>query len=340
MLEGPLNGLQEHVFCLKNSITDFRHQSGKLYIVFLDLADAFGSINHEMMVDDLRAYGYIEIIINLTKNIFIDSTFQVDTNSGLTDPIVRHRGIIQGCPYRVIAFEQGIDIWLRWLCNDMQPSIPNKVQEHVDDIVLATTDEASMVEMGSKPEDFLDHSGMKIKHRKCAILHGQRSGNNEIQGYEIPKLGKSGTYQYLGHDISLDGKSNQSQVTDIFTSLSQILDKIDSSVLHIVAKLEAINIMFMSKLNFYLSNVTMSLSQLTVLEDEIVKFIRSWFGLNNSSNRDIMFIPRKFGGLGVINPTTTYIAKKISFLLSTLNSDDPQTRHSARSSLELHMKKT
>ena len=57
---------------------------------------------------------------------------------------------------------------------------------------------------------------------------------------------------------------------------------------------------------------------------KIVKFIRSWFGLNNSSNRDIMFIPRKFGGLGVINPTTTYIAKKISFLLSTLNSDDPQ----------------
>ena len=95
----------------------------------------------------------------------------------------------------------------------------------------------------------------------------------------------------------------------------------------------------MSKLNFYLSNVTMSLSQLTVLEDEIVKFIRSWFGLNNSSNREIMFIPRKCGGLGVINPTTTYIAKKISFLLSTLNSDDPQTRHSARSSLELHMKK-
>ena len=96
--------------------------------------------------------------------------------------------------------------------------------------------------------------------------------------------------------------------------------------------------MVMSKLNFYLSNVTRSLSQLTVLEDEIVKFIRSWFGVNNSTNRDIMFIPGKFGGLGVINPTTTYIAKKTSFLLSTLNSDDPQTRHSARSSLELHMK--
>ena len=60
----PRNGLQEHVFCLKNSITDFRHQSGKLYVMFLDLADAFGSIDHEMMVDALRAYGYPEIIIN------------------------------------------------------------------------------------------------------------------------------------------------------------------------------------------------------------------------------------------------------------------------------------
>ena len=104
------NGLQEHVFCLKNSITDFRHQSGKLYFMFLDLADAFRSIAHEMMVNALRAIGYPEVIINLTKDIYTDSTFQVDTNSGLTDPIVRHRGIIQDCPYSVIAFEQGIDI--------------------------------------------------------------------------------------------------------------------------------------------------------------------------------------------------------------------------------------
>ena len=48
--------------------------------MFLDLADAFGSIDHAMMVDALRAYRYPEII---------DSTFQVDTNSGLTGPIVK-----------------------------------------------------------------------------------------------------------------------------------------------------------------------------------------------------------------------------------------------------------
>ena len=37
-----------------------------------------------------------------------------------------------------------------------------------------------------------------------------------------------------------------------------------------------------------------------------------WFGLNNSSNRDIMFIPRKFGGLGVI-PLPHTLLKRFRF---------------------------
>ena len=42
-------------------------------------------------------------------------------------------------------------------------------------------------------------------------------------------------------------------------------------------------------------------------------------GLNKSSNRDIMFILKKHRGFGVMDPTSIYIVKKISFLLSVLN---------------------
>ena len=65
----PRNGLQEHVFCLKNSITDFRHQSGKLFVTFIDLADAFGSINHDFMIDLLKIYGYPEKIVKLRGTV-------------------------------------------------------------------------------------------------------------------------------------------------------------------------------------------------------------------------------------------------------------------------------
>ena len=97
--------------------------------------------------------------------------------------------------------------------------------------------------------------------------------------------------------------------------------------------------MVMSKFNFYLCNLSIPIASLKRLEDNIVKHVRNWLSLNKSSNRDIMFIPKRRGGLGILDPIATYIAKKISFLLSVLNSDDPQTRYSARSSLKLHMRK-
>ena len=52
-----------------------------------------------------------------------------------------------------------------------------------------------------------------------------------------------------------------------------------------------------------------------------------------------VFIPRSEGGLGIRDPRAAYYAKKLSFYLDTLNSDDPQVRHTARTSLELHMEK-
>lgn len=315
-------------------------------------ADAFGSIDHQIMINALNCYGYPIALVNLTSNIYNNSTFQVETKNGLTEPIVRQRGIIQGCPYSVIAFEQGIYIWLRWLNeNNAIPSIPNQVQGYVDDIVLATPDADLMAEMGIRTNQFLNFSGMQVKHRKCAILHGHRVGNNwykrdttnniniVIQDNEIPKIGKTGKYQYLGYDFSLDGKSNQTQLNEIMDSLIQILDKINASELPIVSKVEAINMMVMSKFNFYLCNMSIPVTTLKKLEDNIVKHVRNWFGLNKSSNRDIMFLSRKHGGLGIMDPTSVYIAKKISFLLSVLNSDDAQVRHSARSSLDLHMRK-
>ena len=131
------------------------------------------------MINSLNCYGYPDALVNLTSNIYNNSTFQVETKYGLTEPILRQRVIIQGCPYSVIAFKQGIDIWLRYLNeNSAVPSVPNQVQGYVDDIVLATTDDALMTEMCIRPEHFLNYSDMQVKHRKCAILHGHRVGNN------------------------------------------------------------------------------------------------------------------------------------------------------------------
>ena len=66
--------------------------------------------------------------------------------------------------------------------------------------------------------------------------------------------------------------------------------KINASMLPIVAKVEAINMMVMSKFNFFLCNLTIPIVSLKSLEDNIVKYIRNWFGLNKSSNISCSFL--------------------------------------------------
>ena len=62
----PRKGLQEHVFCFKTAIEDFKHESGKLNVIFFDIADASGSLEHKIMLQEMEKLGipqhYTEII--------------------------------------------------------------------------------------------------------------------------------------------------------------------------------------------------------------------------------------------------------------------------------------
>ena len=70
----PRNGLQERVFTLKTDIVDFLHTSSKMYVAVIDITDAFGSIDHELMIKELREVGYPEQVLEITRDIYTDST--------------------------------------------------------------------------------------------------------------------------------------------------------------------------------------------------------------------------------------------------------------------------
>lgn len=63
--------MNEHVFCLKTAIDDFKHESAKLYSVFLDFRDAFGTLPHNIMIralEDLPQV-YIDIIQDVYEKL-------------------------------------------------------------------------------------------------------------------------------------------------------------------------------------------------------------------------------------------------------------------------------
>ena len=109
--------------------------------------------------------------------------------------------------------------------------------------------------------------------------------------------------------------------------------------LPITAKIEAINVMICSVLESKICKTCLPLQKLKYYADLFVNRVRKVLGLGTNANRKCMFVAKSKGGLGLRNPTNMYIARKISFMVEMLNSDDNKVRFVARESLQLHMNK-
>ena len=225
-----------------------------------------------------------------------------------------------------------------------------RVQGYVDDVGAMATSMQGAQQVVQRTEQFTNYARMEVKAPKCAHLYERRSGNNwykkktgektdlEINDEVIKQFPREKGYPYLGHFINLDSTWEE-QIHLLNETFITRLEAIDEAPLPITAKIEAINVMICSVLESKICNTCLPLQKLKYYEDLIVNRVRKWLGLSTNTNRNFMFVARSKGGLGLRNPTNMYIARKISFMVEMLNSDDNQVRFIARESLQLHMNK-
>jgi hypothetical protein len=96
--------MNEHVFCLKTAIDDFKHESSRFYAVFLDFRDAFGSLPHCVMLHSLEEINLAEQYIHIAKDVYEKSFLQVTCGQQLTKPVKLEVGIKTGCPRSTVNF--------------------------------------------------------------------------------------------------------------------------------------------------------------------------------------------------------------------------------------------
>ena len=170
-----------------------------------------------------------------------------------------------------------------------------------------------------KTEEFTSYAKMEVKASKCAHLHERRSGNNwykketrektqlEINGETIQQYSRVKPYPYLGHFLNLNSTWEE-QIRLLDETFTTRLEEIDKSPLPVIAKIEAINIMICAALESKFCNASIPIQKLKWYEDEIVRHVRKWLGMNNNANRKFMFVAKSQGGLGLRNPLNMYIA--------------------------------
>ena len=110
----PAEGTFEHVFILDTSLVDSKSAKNNIYVAWLDINNAFGSVQHECIQVVMRAFGVPSYLVEYIADIYARNTTVVRTAGGVvTGEIPVCKGVRQGCPLSGIVFNLVAEVLVR-----------------------------------------------------------------------------------------------------------------------------------------------------------------------------------------------------------------------------------
>jgi hypothetical protein len=106
-------GFVEHIAVANAIINDAVEKKKQLYILSLDLRDAFGSISHDLIKENLLSIGTLVELIKIIMNSYEGATIQMQQKKDLRKKIIIGKGVKQGCPLSPSLSNLGIDPLIR-----------------------------------------------------------------------------------------------------------------------------------------------------------------------------------------------------------------------------------
>ena len=178
-----VNGCFEHSAIINELIYDAQRNRKDIFVMALDLKDAFGSVSHKALFDTMRKMGFSEDVIHPLKDAYEDSQTIVYKSSTKTNPITIRKGVKQGCPLSPILFNMALNPLLEELNNKhLEEGYSfkegyNVVQAYADDLILLSDNKANLIKLIHTVERFMSYMKISINPSKCIKLGYVQDGN-------------------------------------------------------------------------------------------------------------------------------------------------------------------
>jgi hypothetical protein len=170
-------GCQENIADANAIIEDAVRKKKKLYSMYFDLRDAFGSIPHTLIKKNLMDIGMPPNLVRMIMSAYAGATIRVKGKEGYTRQVEIKKGVKQGCPLSPTLFNLAMDPLLRDIRKNHQfrgyrydAEITRTIQAYADDLTVFSEDEDNFRQLNKVVIEYMRYARLSFNPNKCVIM--------------------------------------------------------------------------------------------------------------------------------------------------------------------------
>ena len=330
-----VSGYLEHTALLSQLIREAKTEKKNLVITWLDIANAYGSIPHDVIQTALVRAHIPENTRELIQNYYSDVKIRFTTKNFTTDWQRVERGIITGCTLSVILFA----LTMSWLVESAKnvtkgPKTSSGQRQpnsrlFMDDINGATETVPQSRHLLANIDDKLKWAGLSARAKKCrslVIIKGKvKKRLLKIGGEAITPIQEL-PIKHLGKQYNETLNENE-QIDYTIKQATSDLKKIDRCKIPGRYKAWILQHIMMPRIMWPLSIYNVPLSTVESLQTRITACLKRWLKLPKSLSNACLYSKTTKLKLPYASLTEEFKAAKARNLVTFQESQDEHIRN-------------
>lgn len=333
-------GCTEHTFLIDTAIHSARQDRRSLAMAFLDLSNAFGSVPHTLILQNLRRAGLSDQFVQLVEDLYSDTTCKVRTENGCTGDISIGKGVKQGDPLSALLFNIAIEPLLRMVKAKHESNAFSlhgrklNVLAYADDLVIVTDSSASLRHALHDVNLILQDMSLAANPQKCGTMTLERgklaSKQYKLGMHDLPALKVGDHYKYLGTPTGIHCDTTPTQT---LSNAIRDMYVLRDCLLAPQQKLDAIKVFILPRLTYILRHTDVPRAPLVEFQKALVDTARQIMKLPTISSVHHIFGTTRQGGLGITGTLEEQDMQILSHAFRLLSSPNEDTKNLAWNTL-------